>query len=187
MSNHFATLRRMLVEDYDALKHRLSRRFGSTDFAGEVLHEAWLRLDRLESAGPGAGSAAVQNPGAYLYRVALNIAADQKRGDQRWLAKVEIEALCQEAAQGLDPVRHLEARSELLLLSRALDQLPPRRRLVFIASRLEHLPHKEIAARYNLTVRIVDREVKAALDHFAEVLQKKVRPRRGPDPLKPSS
>jgi hypothetical protein len=37
------TLRRLLVDDYRGLKERLARRFGSADFAGEVLHEGRLR------------------------------------------------------------------------------------------------------------------------------------------------
>ena len=32
-------LRRPLIKDYHGLKERLGRRFGSADFAGEVLHE----------------------------------------------------------------------------------------------------------------------------------------------------
>ena len=46
----FTALRRLLVDDYAGLKERLGRRFGSFDFASEVLHEAWLRLQRAERA-----------------------------------------------------------------------------------------------------------------------------------------
>jgi DNA-directed RNA polymerase specialized sigma24 family protein len=53
---------------------------------------------------------------------------------------------------------------------------------VFIASRVEGQPHKLIAERLGVTVRIVDRELKAALDHFGTILEKKSVPRRGPRP-----
>ncbi|PKU22595.1 RNA polymerase sigma factor [Telmatospirillum siberiense] len=178
-----AMLRRLLVADYGSLKQRLARRFGSSDFAGEVLHEAWLHLNHLEGSG---AEASVRNPAAYLYRLALNIAVDQKRADSRWLAKAEIESYCSLAVNELDPGRVAEARSELSTLSRALENIPPRRRAIFVASRLENLSHKEIAERYGVTVRIVDRELKAALDYFSEVLEKKLAPRRGPRPLKTS-
>lgn len=171
-------LRRRLISDYASLKRRLARRLGSADFAGEVLHEAWLRLDRMEAA-PGL---AIQNPAAYLYRVALNVAADQQRSEQRRFAQSEIDLLLRNAVDDLDPARIAEARAELLALAAVLEELPPRRRAVFIASRLEGQPHKAIADRLGITVRIVDRELKSALDHFGAVLDKKSTPRRGPRP-----
>ena len=177
-----ASLRRLLVAEYGSLKQRLARRFGSADFAGEVLHEAWLRLDRMEGAAPGA---IVQNPIAYLYRVALNVAADQQRQERR-LARPQIEAIIQNAVEELDPSRVAEARFELNRLASALEALPPRQRAVFVASRLEGLPHKQIAARLGITVRVVDRDLKIALDHFAALLEKKSVPRRGPRPAEPS-
>lgn len=173
-----AALRRLLVADYGSLKRRLARRLGSSDFAGEVLHEAWLRLDRMDAAS----GIVIQNPAAYLYRVALNVAADQRRGEQRRLAGSEIEVLLRNAADDLDPARITEARSGLLALVRALEAMPPRRRAVLVASRLEGQPHKLIAERLGITVRIVDRELKSALDHLGMVLDKKSRPRRGPCP-----
>jgi len=181
--NVIAMLRRLLVDDYRGLKERLARRFGSADFAGEVLHEAWLRLDRIEAS---TSSAPVHNPEAYLYRVALNVATDRKRADKSWLGKIEIEALYRRAQDDLDPGRIAEARSELHALARALEELSPRRRAIFVAARLEQLPHKAIAERLGVTVRVVDRELKAALDHFSKILNKKSMPRRGPRPLDPS-
>jgi RNA polymerase sigma-70 factor (ECF subfamily) len=178
-----ALLRRLLVADYGSLKQRLARRFGSADFAGEVLHEAWLHLERIEG---GAVETPIRNPTAYLYRLALNIAVDQKRADHRWFAKTEAQSFCRQAINVLDPGRVAEARSELEALARELENLPPRRRAIFLASRLHGLSHKEIAERYGVTVRVVDREMKAALDHFSQVLGKKIAPRRGPRSLKTS-
>ncbi|MEN3384736.1 MAG: hypothetical protein V7608_4780 [Hyphomicrobiales bacterium] len=178
-----AVLRRLLAEEYLGLRLRLARRFGSVEFASEVLHDAWVRLDRI---GEGTSGAAVHNPIAYLYRIALNIAADRKRGDQRRLGPAEIALLCWQAERELDPARIAEARSELKALAVALEELPERRRAIFIAARLEELPHKVVAERLGVTVRIVDREVKAALAYFSTVVNKKQVPRRGPRPLKPS-
>jgi RNA polymerase sigma factor (sigma-70 family) len=171
-------LRRVLAAEYGGLKRRLARRLRSTDLAGEVLHEAWLRLDRMEAAS----GMVVENPTAYLYRIALNVAADQQRDEQRRLVRSEVEMLLRNAVDELHPARVTEARSELLVLASALEELSPRRRAVFIASRVEGQPHKLIAERLGVTVRIVDRELKAALDHFGTILEKKSVPRRGPRP-----
>lgn len=164
-------LRRLLISDYNGLRDRLARRFGSKDFASEVLHEAWMRLDRLQ---PDAGAtAAVNNPEAYLYRVALNVATDQKRAEKSWLGKAEIEALHRRSCDELDPARIAEARFEVEALAKAINELPPRRRAIFLAARLEQLPYKLIAERLGVTVRVVDRELKLALDHFSAQLDKK--------------
>ncbi len=93
-------LRRLLVDDYSSLKQRLARRFGSADFASEVLHEAWMRLGRVDTS---SSTAAVHNPKAYLYRIALNVATDRQRADKSWLDKIEIETLYRRAHEDLDP------------------------------------------------------------------------------------
>ncbi len=178
-----ALLRRLLIDDYGRLRQRLTRRLGSADFAGEVLHEAWLRLDRMEAV-PGLP---VRNPSAYLYRMALNVATDQRRIEWRRLAPTEVEVLLRSAVEELDPARVLEARQGLEALESALKDLPPRRRAIFVASRLEGLSHGAIASRLGVTVRIVDRELKAALDYLGAILEKKSRPRRGPPRQKTSS
>lgn len=162
----FTALRRLLVDDYAGLKERLGRRFGSFDFASEVLHEAWLRLQRAERA---VSAAAVQNPKAYLYRVVLNIATDRQRAERSRLAVADVEAIRQHAQDDLDPARVAEGRLALHALSQAINALPPRRRAIFMAARLEGLPYKVIAARFGVTVRVVDRELALALEHLADV------------------
>jgi len=174
-------LRRVLTSEYGGLRRRLARRFGSVEFASEVLHDAWIHLDRL---GEGVSGAGVRNPTAYLYRIALNIAAEHKRGDQRRLLRSEVDLLCWQVQQELDPAHIAEARSELKALVLALDELPERRRAIFIAARLEELPYQAVAERHGVTVRIVDREVKAAFAYFSKVINKTQVPRRGPRPAK---
>jgi RNA polymerase sigma factor (sigma-70 family) len=159
-------LRRLLIEDYHGLKERLGRRFGSFDFASEVLHEAWLRLQRGDA---GASAAVVHNPRAYLYRVVLNVATDRQRAERSRLAAADVEAIRLGAQDDLDPARIAEARLELEALAQAINALPPRRRAVFIAARLEGLPYKVIAERLGVTVRVVDRELGIALDHLNKI------------------
>ena len=148
-----------------------------------------MRLSRAEAS---ASSAALDNPRAYLYRVAINIATDQKRADKRWLGKAEIEAVYRRAQDELDPARVAEARSELETLAKAINKLPVRRRAVLIAARLEYLPYKVIAERLGVTVRVVDRELKLALEHLSATLNEKIDDRSGSEaqaatsPPKPS-
>jgi RNA polymerase sigma-70 factor (ECF subfamily) len=171
----WTTLRQLLVDRYDDLRRRLARRLGSTDLATEILHETYLRLDR-GSAELGI----VHNPKAYLYRTALNVAADHHRNAEgRRLSDLEIDALRGIADAALDPAKAMEARLEVTMLERALDELTPRRRAILIAARLEEVPHVEIAARFGISTRMVEKELRSALLYCSQRLEIKLMGRFG--------
>jgi RNA polymerase sigma factor (sigma-70 family) len=171
----WAALRQLLIDRYDEFRNRLARRLGSTEFATEVLHDTYIHLeDRIGDTG------AVRNPGAYLFRAAINLATDRRRAESRRLNHVEIDALREIADHALDPARAIEARLEIGTLERALEELTPRRRAILIAARLEEVPHAEIAARFGISPRMVEKELKRALEHCSERLDKKLIRRFGP-------
>jgi len=173
-------LREQLLRDYTKLRDRLRRRLGSSDAATEVLHEVYLRL------GVGETTAAVNNPDAYLYRVALNVAADARDADRRWVDKATIEALRHRDDCELDAEEILMARQEWRALLLALEQLPARRRAVFLAARLEQIPHREIAGRFGISLDTVDRELKQAFAFLAKHFGESLRNRSGNRPQQPS-
>jgi RNA polymerase sigma-70 factor (ECF subfamily) len=159
------SLRQVLISSYDELKRRLTRRFGSADVATEALHEAWLRLDS------GSEITAIRRPQSYLYRMALNVALDQKRADARWADKAALEALLRSDVDRIDPEHIAAMRSEVSALERILAEMPARRRAVFRAVLVEELPYREIAERLGISLRSVEREMGYAFDHCAERLK----------------
>ncbi len=173
-------LRDLLVRDYFKLKNRLMRRFGSADLATEILHETYLRLGAVDALG------VAQNPDAYLYRAALNVAADSREKDRRWVDKATIEAVRRRDDCELDPEEILRAQQEWRALLAALDELPARRRAVFLAARLDELSHREIAGKLGVSTDTVDRELKQAFAFFAKRLGKTRRAKRGSQPFEPS-
>lgn len=175
-------LRRLLIAGYDDLKRRLTRRLGSVDLAAEALHETWLRLD----AG-AAELGTLHRPQSYLYRMALNVAADRRRAEQRWVSQAELEALRRADDDLLDQERLLAARAEILDLERALAELPPRRRAVFVAALVEEQAYRAIAARFGMSLRSVEREVSLALAHCGARLEKKPSKQAGRPPRETSS
>ena len=46
-------------------------------------------------------------------------------------------------------------------------ELPPRQRAILLAARLDALPRREIARRYRISVRLVQRELQEAQDYCA--------------------
>jgi RNA polymerase sigma factor (sigma-70 family) len=171
---------RLFLTSYDDFKVRLRRRLGSEDLANDVLHETYLRVDRMDAPSD------IAQPNAYLYRMALNIAADRRQADARLLTGSEIEELLQVSDEALDPARVVGGQKEIQTLLKALYELPARRRKIFIAARLEEAPHLEISRRFGISTRMVEKEIKAALGHCATRLERKVIQRFGPGAGKPS-
>jgi RNA polymerase sigma factor (sigma-70 family) len=148
-----ALLLRLFMSNYGALKGRLARRLGSADMADDVLQEAYLRVGRLGPVG------VVERPRSYLLRIALNIAADLRRSEKRRLARSEIELLLRLEQDELDPERMAEGRSSA------------RKRAIFVAARVDGLTHAAIASRFGISTRLVERELKQALDHCRDRLE----------------
>jgi RNA polymerase sigma factor (sigma-70 family) len=163
-----ALLLQVLTDDYSLLKGRLTRRLGSPDIADEVLQEAYLRVERMPTIG------AVLHPRTYLFRIALNIAADRRRSEKRRLARSEIELLLRLEHDELDPERVVEARSSVRTLVEALEDLPPRRRAIFVAARVNGSSIPQIAAHFSISTRFVERELKQALEHCRDRLEIKL-------------
>ncbi|HXH46564.1 MAG TPA: RNA polymerase sigma factor [Bradyrhizobium sp.] len=163
--NGLAQLMQVLMDDYDVLKRQIARRVGSPDIADDLMQEAYLRLQRMGHAQP------LQHPKTYLFRIVLNLAADRRRSDARRLARSEAELLLRLEHDELDPERIAAGRSAVRLLAQAIEELAPRRRAIFIAARLEGVPYKDIAARFGISTRYLERELKQALDHVRTRLQ----------------
>lgn len=168
MSDHaWASLRRTILVRYDDIRSRLARSLGSRDLAEDALHEAYLRLHRSDAIG------AIQQPERYIFRVALNVATDKRRGERRRASQAEVlAAIHLHGDVAPDLIRELEARSEVDALKKALAELPPRRRAILIAARLDNLSHDVIAERFNISRTMVQKELRQALAHCIDRLGK---------------
>ncbi|SAI65813.1 ECF family sigma factor [Bordetella ansorpii] len=159
------TLRLRLAARYAELRARLERMVGSRDAAAEALQETWLRLGGgAQTGGP------VHNPDAYLLRMAANIATDAFRRDSMLVSDSEREALLHIADEVADPARIVTARRDLAALEAALAELPPRRRAILAAARVDGLLNSEIAERFEVSVATVKKELQQAMKHCRERL-----------------
>jgi RNA polymerase sigma-70 factor (ECF subfamily) len=164
----WVTLRRRLVERYDELRILLTRRLGSEDLARETLHETWIRLERADDV------AVMRNPDAYLARVALNLATDRQRLETRRARRSDVKAVLEEIIdEAPGQVEKLESRHELAIFEDAVRELPGRRRAILIAVRLDEEPHQKVAERFGISKRMVQIELKLALQHCKNRLEQK--------------
>ncbi|MEW6439021.1 MAG: sigma-70 family RNA polymerase sigma factor [Pseudomonadota bacterium] len=176
----WASLRQLLTERYDDLRARLARRLGSADLASETLHETYLHLNR------GVPLGHVHNPEAFLFRVATNIATDRRRREKRLAKQRDIRALLAVPDEAPNPAQLIETRQEIERLEAAIEELTARRRTILLWSRIEGLPLRKIAARLEISQRLVEIELKHALDHCAERVGQPVIKKFGPKPRETS-
>jgi RNA polymerase sigma factor (sigma-70 family) len=155
-------LQAFLVAHYERLRHRLVRHLGCASLASECLHDAWLRLGEMEVR------AAVQNPEAYVYRVACNVAMDRMRSQRPWQYVGDADdALADFADQTPGPAQTAAARADLRAVDRALARLPRRHRAVLVALRIDEMSRHEVASRQGISLRSVDTALRQALDYCA--------------------
>lgn len=144
----------------------LLRRIAAATRASEpedLLHAAFIKLEEYRAR------ARVDNPGAFLVRVAINLAHDERRSPA---ARGTLDCLAPEVLTLADdrPLQDevLEARTRLSRVQDALSELSPRTREVFLMHRVEQLKYREIATRLGITVSAVEKHVAKAALFLAE-------------------
>src|SRR5262245_60512970 len=124
-------LRQTFLVGYGDLKTRLTRRLGSAELASEALQDTWLRLDQVQLKAP------VEQPRPYLLRVAYNLALKRLRRQRNTVSLDDAEAALALIDDEPTAEHVVASRSELQDLQRAVEELPPRRREILLASRLD--------------------------------------------------
>lgn len=149
---------------YPELRERLKRRLGSLDLADEALGEAYLKVGNIGNAE------AIQNPRAYLFRLAMNAAVDQRRSGARLASAAQIDAALELPDTAPDAFQVADARRDLAILEEAVAALPERRRMILKAARLEERSCQDISEELGVSKRTVEMELRKAIDHCADWL-----------------
>lgn len=164
-----AALLTLLVASYDDLRQRLTRRTGSADLANEALQDTFLRLSNADGIGP------VRDLQAYLFRVAMSAISNRRVAERRRRTVREADPLFDLPDETPGPDRIIEARSEINALKRSIQELPARRREIFMAICVDEAPLRHVAERFGVSVRTVQVELKQALAHCAIYLDRNAR------------
>jgi RNA polymerase sigma-70 factor (ECF subfamily) len=167
----WASLRETIVQRYEHIKVRLTRLLGSRELADDVLHETYLRLYRSDAVGT------IQQPESYIFRVALNIATDKRRQERRRASQAEIVSAIQLDDEQPDLSKEVEQRSDVQALKRALAELPPRRRAILIAARVDGRSHVQIAESLGISRTMVQKELRKAIGDCVRYLGQSDDPR----------
>jgi len=153
----------------DLQRFLAKRRLVESDIK-DVCQEVYLRLLRFNR------SEVIQNPQAYLFRVAANVAHDFKLRRPQWTS-LESEPP-EEALLGTDssesPESLADAGYRSRFLSRAMAELPPLPRAALALQYQEGLSYEQIAERLGVSPRVVKRAIARAFALLREALAKEV-------------
>lgn len=157
-----ATLTNLYLQHSSELHAFARQRVGSQE-APDVVHDTYLRV--LQYADQGA----LENPRAYLYRVAANVATDrgiaQKKIHERQEVEIDLDSL-DSATPG--PEAAIDSRQLLEHCLAALDELPSVYRHVFLLHRIDGITQGEIADALGIPKRTIERYIAKALEHCLE-------------------
>jgi RNA polymerase sigma factor (sigma-70 family) len=159
-----AALKKLLVTRYASLRTRIEFIAGSKESATEILNETWMRLDSMTEVGP------VANPDGFLIRMASNLAIDRHRREKRHLHDEEVDEMFEVQDELADPERIVASRLQLEALEEVLRGLTPRRRAILWAARVDGQVNREIALRFKISLRLVEKELSLALKYCNECM-----------------
>lgn len=153
----FVNLRPRLVS-------RAQSRLGSRALAEELVQDTWLRLEGARLDRP------VENPAGFIAQVANHAICDHFRKEgRRSEINAEIRHLLTEDMDELSAERRLIDRQNLRHARAALEELPEKTRRIFLMNRIQNIPHRRIAAHYDMSEEAVHYHIRRALDHLARL------------------
>lgn len=146
----------IFMEQRPMLLRLLTARLGSRDDAEDALQDMWLRIDQLSDRP-------VDQPAAFLYRIAANLATDRRIAASRRGARDTAWADHQPEAHDLpDAERAAIARDEWQIVSGVIDDMPERMATALRLFRIEGRPQRDIAEHLEISVSGVEKLLQRA-------------------------
>lgn len=132
------------------------------EIVSDVFVRIWQRRDRV---------AQIENFRLYLYistrNTALNYLARHYRRNM-----VSLDEMATELLPGTyDPEQHLVSRELTRKINTAIEQLPPRCRLIFKLVKEDRLRYAEIAELLHISIKTIDNQMAIALKKMAQAMR----------------
>jgi RNA polymerase sigma factor (sigma-70 family) len=139
---------RLFQEHNEALLRFLAVRLHSHQEAKEIAQEAYVKLLNLDQPQ------VISYQRAFLFKTALNLAIDLLRGRER-RERARETGLFEELREAVTPEHEATVAQEVAHLEKLIAQLPPKCRQAFLLYKVEGLEFAEVAARMQLSERMV--------------------------------
>ncbi len=131
----------------------------AADLAQDAFHNM-MKVEQLEE---------LDNPKAYLYQTAANLAMNRIRKQRRQrhcesLLKTDVDITQHQNTNAFENT--IVDREQLELIMVSLEQLPEKIKTAFLLSRVEHKNYTEISEQMGVSVSSVEKYLMAALKHL---------------------
>ncbi|MGZ3274687.1 MAG: RNA polymerase sigma factor [Caulobacteraceae bacterium] len=151
----------------DDLVRFFAARLRSMTAAEDLVQDLYVRVASLES------DEEIENPSAYLYRLASNLMLDRLRSDRRsdardsaWSQSQRLEMGGEAVADEPSAEQNVAGRQRMAQLARAIGDLPPKTRRAFELHKLEGLTQEETARALGVSRKTVEKQISAALQRL---------------------
>ncbi len=149
----------LFVQYGTELKRYVAHKFGDSNDADDIVQDAFHNL--LKSKSPEE----LENPRAYLYQTAHNLALNRIR-KQRYADNYAALEHSEEDARS--PERFAGAQADLEQVESALSNLPDKCRQAFIMHRMNASSYQEIADELKVSVSSVEKYLMRAMKFLRE-------------------
>lgn len=145
-----------------ALMAFFARRVGSRSEAEDLTQDVFVRL-------ASGGASQLDHADAYVFQIAANLLRDRSRRLAVRASHAD-SVKADEIERGAMPdgERIVIGKENLQSVVAALNELSHRTRDIFLLSRLERIPHAQIADMYAISVSAVQQHIVKATKHLAE-------------------
>lgn len=166
------------VEAFDALFNKYSSKLyrfafsllknseDSKEIVQEVFFRIWKKRNEIDST---------KSFKSFLFSISYNLIVDQLRlrlKDQEY--RKFLEAYFE--SKKIEVSNNLDYDIIVDQIRKAVDQLPAKRKQIYLLSREVGLSHKEIADRMGITIKTVENQITLALKHLKNSLGKDIIP-----------
>jgi RNA polymerase sigma-70 factor (ECF subfamily) len=154
-----------LYREYgDMLQGFIAKKLPHND-AADLMHDAFVRVLCL------ADGYELRSPRPFLFRVVNNLILDHHKASRTKGDKCfDRDDSAGQPADNLTPEVSVYAQQRLIALQRAITELPPRCKQVFLLHKFEHQSHAAIADMLGISVNMVEKHVIRALAHCRQRL-----------------
>lgn len=162
-----SSILRSFLENERGIKRYLSRFLPRAQDVDDLAQETFLRAF-------AQGGAGVNNPRAFLYRIAHNLALNERdRMANRITTSMEDspDPAVLGAGDQVSVEETVEGRRKMTIFAEAISALPPQCRQVFILRKIHGLSQKEVALKLGLSVSTVEKHLATGLLKCSEFLR----------------
>lgn len=145
------------------LLHFLTQKVRCPSAAADLVQELYLRLVTLTRPEK------IRDPRAFLYTIAKNLAIDHLRKKDRAVLRSEpLENALTVPITTPDVEAAVDAKRQLGAVLKAIDELPPRQRAVFVMFKFEGKSYEDIAQEFQISVKTVEHHLSRAMAYCRE-------------------